>query len=93
MTLDVDPNLIDKKGIVGYFARVFVGLDVFVNALIGGHPKETISSRAAKDRNRGRFLGCVLCKILDWIDKDHCDKALDKENGKKPGQYDPPKKL
>lgn len=91
--MNIDKNLIDKRGVVGYLARVFVALDDLLNAILGGHPKETISSRAAKDRNRGRIIGCYLCKILDWIDKDHCDKALDIENGKKPGQYDPPKKL
>jgi hypothetical protein len=90
--LNIDPNLIKRKGIVGYLARVFVATDDLGNAIIGGDPKETISSRAAKDRNRGRIAGCILCKILDWIDKDHCDKALDPLNGKKPGQYDPPKK-
>jgi hypothetical protein len=29
--------------------------------------------------------------MLDWIDKDHCEKAIERDEGKRPGQYDPPK--
>lgn len=87
--MNQDPFLTKRKGIVGYLARVFVALDQLLNALLGGDEDETISSRIAKDKRRGRKFACVLCKILDWIDKDHCEKAIERDEGKRPGQYEP----
>jgi hypothetical protein len=89
--MNQDPFLTKRKGIVGYLARVFVAIDQLLNALTGGDEDETLSSRLGKDARRGRFVGCVLCKVLGWIDKDHCEKAIERDEGKRPGQYDPPK--
>jgi hypothetical protein len=86
-----DKYLTKQKGIVGYLARVFVALDQLVNVLFGGDEDETVSSRIAKDKARGRKFACVLCKLLDLIDKDHCDKAIEIDRGKRPGQYNRPK--
>lgn len=44
-----------------------------------------------KDKARGRKVACVLCKLLDLIDPNHCEKAIERDRGKRPGQYDPPK--
>jgi hypothetical protein len=46
------------------------------NIATGGAPNETISERAAKARNAGRKWGCVLCWLLDRVQKGHCDNAL-----------------
>lgn len=89
--MNQDPFLTKRKGIVGYLARLFVALDQLLNTIFGGDEDETMSSRLGKDARRGRFVGCVLCKMLDWIDKDHCEKAIERDEGKRPGQYDPPK--
>lgn len=51
-------------------------LDEGLNTLTGGSPNETVSERAAKARNAGRRWGCVLCRMLDWIQWGHCDNAL-----------------
>jgi len=50
--------------------------DLAANAATGGHPREYISARAARARNNGKAWGCWLCKQLDSIDPNHCDKAL-----------------
>lgn len=39
-------------------------------------PGETISARAATARNHGHLWGCWLCRLLDWLEKDHCDDAI-----------------
>jgi hypothetical protein len=89
--IDQDPFLTKRKGIVGYLARIFVSVDQLVNVIFGGDEDETISSRIAKDQRRGRKFACFLCKLLDIIDKNHCEKAIEKDEGKRPGQYDKPK--
>ncbi|MDE3023314.1 MAG: hypothetical protein KGI54_15945 [Pseudomonadota bacterium] len=61
---------------------VAVALDQFCNAILGGDPAETISSRAAKARNEGKQWGCILCKVLSIIiQKNHCTKSLDANVG------------
>jgi hypothetical protein len=56
----------------GYLRHVAIGLDIFVNALTGGHAGETISSRLGKRRiARGGKLRWSdwggLAKPLDWV--------------------------
>ena len=88
--MNQDAFLTKRKGIVGYTARVFVAFDQLLNALLGGDEDETLSSRLGKDARRGRYVGCVLCKLLDLIDKNHCEKAIERDEGKRPDQYNPP---
>lgn len=80
------------RPILSYFRRLFVAVDQLVNVIFGGDEDETVSSRIAKDRRRGRKFACVLCKILDWIDPHHCEKAIERDEGKRPGQYDHPER-
>lgn len=53
-------------------ARAF---DRVGNAALNGKDTETISSRANRSREEGTKWGCVLCKLLDKIEKDHCKNA------------------
>lgn len=67
-----------------YGLNVAIGLDEFGNAITGGDPDETISSRAAKARNEKRLWGCVLCKVLAWITAtDHCTLSIEPDEGSK----------
>ncbi len=45
------------------------------NATANGSEHETISSRANKAIADNKTWGCVLCKWLDRIDPNHCEKA------------------
>lgn len=56
-------------------ARIAVGFDQLANVAANGSSTETISARAYRAQGEGRRWGCVLCKLLDKIDKDHCRKA------------------
>lgn len=59
-----------------YFMNFAIWIDEGVNTIFGGSPNETVSERAAKARNAGRKWGCVLCRLLNWINPGHCDNAL-----------------
>jgi hypothetical protein len=68
----------------GYFLRVAIALDQFVQAVSNkGIYGETISARAGKAMiryQRGQSVrrwGCVLCGWLDRLQSGHCRKAID----------------
>ena len=90
MEYPTQQTYIPGKPILTYFRRLFVATDQLVNVIFGGDEDETVSSRLAKDAKRGRKFACVLCQLLDLLDRDHCDKAIERDRGKRPGQYDPP---
>ena len=81
---------IPGKPILSYFRRLFVAADQLLNVVFLGHEDETISSRIGKDARRGRKFACVLCQVLHWLDPHHCEKAIERDEGKRPGQYDRP---
>jgi hypothetical protein len=63
-------------------------LDCLGNALAGGDPRETISSRAGKARANGVMWGCALCLVLGWIatlifgkPTDHCAQSVEPTEG------------
>lgn len=60
-----------------YILNILIAIDQLGNALINGNPDETISSRAGKAMVAGKKWGCVLCKFLDWFQKDHCKKSIE----------------
>jgi hypothetical protein len=51
---------------------IAIAFDQLGNAVSGGSEDETISSRAERERKEGRKWACVLCHVLDWLEKDHC---------------------
>jgi hypothetical protein len=55
--------------------RVAIANDQALNAAIGGSEDETVSSHAARARNEGRRWGCLLCRLLDRIQPNHCAKS------------------
>lgn len=56
--------------------RIAIGFDQLGNVAANGSEDETISSRAARARSKGRRWGCILCRWLDAIDPGHCDKSV-----------------
>ena len=59
--------------------RLLLATDQWFNVLLkNGSQDETISSytgRLIKSGN-GRWYDCLLCKILNRFEKDHCNKSL-----------------
>lgn len=56
-----------------YFRNLFVSIDQLLNALTGGNPDETITSRCGKRIDSNSFCRW-WCKQLDKIDERHCHK-------------------
>lgn len=65
-----------------YAWNVLIAVDQLGNALLAGDPDETISSRAAKAAAAGRRWGCVLCRLLDTLDRGHCARSVESDEGK-----------
>ena len=60
-----------------YLMNILRWLDIGANVIfLFGSYNETISERSARARNKGKVWGCVLCRILDAIQKNHCNNAL-----------------
>ncbi|MYM32275.1 hypothetical protein GTP58_28485 [Duganella sp. CY15W] len=55
--------------------RIAIAFDQLANAATGGSEDETISSRAYRGSVEKRRVWCVLCRLLDLIEKDHCKKS------------------
>jgi hypothetical protein len=55
-----------------YGHNLFIAADQLFNALIGGYPDETYSSRAWRERESKPFRRWLLDFVLG---KDHCERA------------------
>lgn len=72
-----------------WLINVLIGWDQLLNALLGGDPDETISSRLGKLKLR--HGGVIpwrrpLSKMIDWgldrIDRNHSIDAIERDEGK-----------
>lgn len=71
-----------KAKLIQYFWNVLVALDQFANTLLGGDPDETMSSRMGKDIRENKCKLCrVICYLLGLIQKDHCNKSIEPDEG------------
>lgn len=59
------------------------GYDQLANAAFGGSEDETISSRAYKAMLAKRRWGCILCRLLDILERDHCRRSVEPDEGDK----------
>ena len=67
----------------GWLHSCLYCLDCWANSAFGGDPEETISSRAGKAMANGRPWGCVLCRFLDIFQRDHCQLAIERDEGRR----------
>jgi len=68
---------------MGYIKNILLWVDIGLNVLIcGGSPYESLSSRIGKRASRGDRWACVLCRLLDKIDKRHCETTQVPDYGK-----------
>jgi hypothetical protein len=58
-----------------WFKNIAISVDILANALLFGRRVETISSRAARAKDKGEPWGDALCDVLDNIDDDHCENS------------------
>ena len=62
-----------------YLRNLLVAIDQLLNTILGGDPDETISSSLGK---RDWWLGRFICWVLDFFDKNHCEKVREQDEGK-----------
>ncbi len=55
-----------------YVFNVLLSLDFLLNAFIGGQPAETLTKHAARSMAEGKHWGCIVCRLLELVDKGHC---------------------
>lgn len=70
------------KKVKRYFWNNLIAIDQLGNALLGGDPDETISSRTAKRVHDQRWA-YWLCRALHWFDRDHCEKSREDDRGRR----------
>lgn len=68
-------------GDMGYGKAVLIGLDQLVNAILGGWPDETLSSRCWRLSLAGREWPCRLIDAVARLvgDRDHCRESYESE--------------
>jgi hypothetical protein len=64
-----------------YIWNVLISLDQLANTLTGGYPDETFSSRMGKRARKGDRLGICVCKVLNVLERDHCEKSIERDEG------------
>lgn len=62
-----------------YVKNNLIAVDQLLNALLGGDPDETVSSRCGKS---GCRLCRLLCRLLDKLDYRHCADSIELDEGK-----------
>lgn len=73
-----------------YALNIAVALDQLLNALLGGDPDETLSSAAGKivdgtvetPCRTCRWAARIFCTGLDLVDRGHCVRAVERDEGK-----------
>lgn len=63
-------------GNAGKAWNIALMIDRTCNVDANGRVGMTISDRAALARNSGKRWGCILCRLLDAINKNHCTKSI-----------------
>lgn len=67
-----------------YIFNVLIGIDQLGNALLGGDPDETISSRLGKmaraNKHQNWFIR-GLGRLLNKLDTDHLRKSIEDDEG------------
>ena len=56
--------------------NILIAIDQLFNTIAGGDPDETISSRVGKYHK-----GSLLYKLLNFIEKNHCENSIEKDEG------------
>lgn len=66
-----------------YVWNILIGIDCLCNAILNGDPQETMSSRMGKHlaKHENCPVCSFLCKLLNYIQKDHCVKAIETDRG------------
>jgi hypothetical protein len=62
-----------------YIKNILIAIDQLANAILGGDPDETISSRLGKNYD-GSWMERLVNKIFNK-QKDHCSESIEHDEG------------
>lgn len=65
-----------------YFWNLLLALDHLLNAIFGGEPDETLSSRWGKLARENHKFSMFMCKLLHILDEGHCERSIIYDRGK-----------
>jgi hypothetical protein len=66
-----------------YIWNILISVDQLANTILLGDPDETMSSRMGKHMAKHDCPFCnFICKLLNLIQKDHCVKSIELDEGK-----------
>jgi hypothetical protein len=66
-----------------YCWNILIAIDQFFNAVLGGDPDETISSRMGRWRSMGGWrakIATSICLVLHVFDRGHCYDAIEEDH-------------
>lgn len=55
------------------------GFDRVGSAMTNGSDDEYISTRAYEAMIKRKRWGCILCRMLDYLEREHCKKSFEKQ--------------
>ena len=76
------------KKIKLWFWNLFIALDQFLNAFLGGYPDETFSSRTYRKALAGQWFWLFLAGVINLIffcQENHCRASYQEELAKNHG--------
>jgi hypothetical protein len=61
-----------------YALNVAIAVDQGINAVTGGSPRQTVSSRLGRATQAGKGWAGTACRVLGWIFRDpqHCFSSI-----------------
>ncbi len=69
-------------GVKTYLWNLLISVDQLFNTILGGYPDETMSSRMGKRLAKKDCTLCtVLCRLLGYIDENHCKESIEWDEG------------
>ncbi len=69
------------KWLGAYLWNLLIAVDQLLNTLAFGDPDETLSSRMGKRVHRCKLCRAA-CRLLHRFDPNHCEKAVEHDEGK-----------
>ena len=58
-----------------YLKNILISIDQFANTVLGGHPDETLSSRAQHLKEKGVYWWANIINGIFFWQKDHCEES------------------
>lgn len=63
-----------------YIKNILISIDQLINALFGGNPDETLSSRAYKFSRKGCYWYANIINGLFFWQRNHCQESEEKDD-------------